>query len=324
MFHRDILVLAPMAAVTTPALRCIVEDFGGCDLYFTEMISASALLQHGPYEPFYLIPDPAPEKLVYQLVGGKEEPVARAAECLDGLPGYGVDFNMGCCAPEIVKTGGGISWMRDLERARRLIGMLRPRLKSKTLSVKLRVGYTDDPGYLVRFCRALEEEGADFLTLHPRIKKEKFSRIARWDYLDILKKELSVPVVGNGDIRSYGEYALKKAKYTCDGIMIGRSAARAPWFFRFLRGKDSDPAYELTVDLEAVSHRFLELLPRYQPRDFLESRAKRFLGYFCENLFFGHRLKTAVTNAKNFPAIEKCVADYFLTHPEERFKIEKN
>jgi tRNA-dihydrouridine synthase B len=78
------------------------------------------------------------------------------------------------------------------------------------------------------------------------------------------------------------------------------------------------------VDLEAVAEDFLRVLPRYQPGDFLESRGKRFFSYFCENLFFGHRLKTAVQNARGYEGVERAVREYFRTHPEERYKIEKN
>jgi tRNA-dihydrouridine synthase len=324
MFPPNSLILAPMAALTTPALRHLVHDFGGCDIYFTEMISAAAFLQQGPYEDSYIRPEPEPEKLVYQLAGGNEDKAAAAAALLDRLPGFGVDFNMGCSAPEIVKTGAGVAWMKNAEQARRLAAALRRRLKAKRLSVKLRVGYEDKLEYLISFCRNLAEEGVDFITLHPRIKKEKFSRFARWDYVAALKAELSVPVIGNGDIRSWAGYALKKERYRPNGIMIGRAAARAPWFFSFLRKKEQNPAYELEVDLEALAERFFELLPRYQPADFLESRSKRFFSWFCQNLMFGHNLLVLINKARGFSAIKKTVLDYFHKYPESRYKTEKD
>jgi tRNA-dihydrouridine synthase len=324
MFSRDALILAPMAALTTPALRCLVKDFGGCDVYFTEMISCAALLQRGPYEAFYINPEPEPEKLVYQLVGADIEKAAAAAEFLDAQPGLGVDFNMGCSAPEIVRTGAGIAWMKDLPRARSLVAALRKRLKNKTLSVKLRAGYEDNFEYLAAFCRGLAEEGLDFISLHPRIKKEKFSRLARWDYIAALKTELSIPVIGNGDIKTFADWNLKNERYNPCGVMIGRAAARAPWFFAFLRQKAQDPAFEMRVDLEAAALRFLDLLPRFQPEDFLESRAKRFFSWFCQNLIFGHRLFVSINNSKNFETVKKTVSDYFTQHPEARYKVERN
>jgi tRNA-dihydrouridine synthase len=231
---------------------------------------------------------------------------------------------MGCCAPEIIRAGAGIAWMKDALRARRLIANMRGRLKNKTLSVKLRAGFEDDFEYLLSFCRGLAEEGADFITLHPRIKKEKFSRIARWDYVAALKAELPLPVIGNGDIRSFDTYILKKTQYRPDGLMIGRAAVRAPWFFAFLRKKELDPSFEMKIDLAELSRKFLEILPLYQPADFLESRAKRFFSWFCPNLMFGHNLFVTINNTSGFSGIKKAVLDYFPKHPEERYKTEKN
>jgi len=322
MEFRDLLILAPMAGITTPAHRVLVEEAGGCDLYFTEMINAASFVDQGPYERYYVIPDPVPGKLVYQLVGGREDSLAKAAEMLDELPGMGVDVNMGCCAPEILHAGGGITWMKDAERAKRLVALLRSRLKAKTLSVKLRIGFEEDGEYLLRFCRGLEEAGADFITLHPRLKKEKFGRFARWEYVAELERNLRIPVFGNGDVRTFEDYVYKTGRFPSNGVMIGRSAARAPWFFAYLRGRIADREFELEADLESSAFRFLELLPRYQPEDFLESRAKRFFFYFCDNLFFGHHLKTGIQRAESFEEIEKLVAAYFRDHPEERFRTE--
>jgi tRNA-dihydrouridine synthase len=231
---------------------------------------------------------------------------------------------MGCSAPEIVRAGAGVAWMKDPAAARRLVAGLRARLKTKTLSVKLRVGYEDNFEYLLSFCRGLAEEGADFITLHPRLKKEKFGRIARWNYVAALGTELPLPVVGNGDIRSFEDYIRKKERYRPDGIMIGRAAIRAPWFFAFLRQKEASNSFEMRVDLAAAAEKFLEILPLYQPADFLESRSKRFFSWFCQNLSFGHRLSMTIHNTEGFDRVKKTVLDYFTQYPEARYKTEKN
>ena len=102
------LMLAPMATLSHEAFRRAVARFGGCDEYFTEMINASSLLNMGPWEKFYLMDGPEPEKIVWQLTGNKAEPLAQAAALVAGLEGRGVDLNMGCSAPQIANTGAGI------------------------------------------------------------------------------------------------------------------------------------------------------------------------------------------------------------------------
>lgn len=323
MCIKDVLVSAPMATISTPAFRTLLEELGGCDLYGSEMINAASLLTGGPFESYYLMGDPVPEKLVHQLVGGDVETLWKAAEYLDRIPGFGIDLNMGCSAPEIIRAGGGIRWMRSISDARRLLAGTRARVKRKLLSVKLRLGEREDPEYLLSFCQALVQEGIDFLTLHPRTRKDKFGRFARWEYVALLKKHLSVPVIGNGDVRSYEDYCRVRERYHPDGVMIGRAAVRAPWIFAYIRYKEKKalPQNPFTVNLHEIALRFLDLLPRYQPKEFLESRAKRFFKYFSENLFFGHQFFTQVWNASGWEEIRTIVDGYFSLHPEEVVRV---
>jgi len=321
-----------MATISTPALRVLLEEFGCCDLYGSEMINASSLLTGGPFESYYVMPDPVPEKLIHQLVGGDPDSLWKAAEYLDGIPGFGIDINMGCSAPEIVRAGGGIRWMRSIDAARALIGGIRVRVNRKRLSVKLRLGEQEDPEYLLTFCQALVGEGIDFLTLHPRTRKDKFSRFARWEYVRLLKEHLPIPVIGNGDVRTYDDYCRVKEQYRPDGVMIGRAAIRSPWLFAYIRYKQgrqipASPFIEsripFTVNLRKVALRFLELLLRYQPKEFLESRAKRFLQYLSQNLVFSHRFFTNIWNSSSWEELCAIVEGYFAAHPEEiQLKVE--
>ena len=327
MCIKDVLVAAPMATISTPAFRILLEELGGCDLYGSEMINAASLLTGGPFESYYLMADPVPEKLVHQLVGGDAETLWKAAEYLDRIPGFGIDVNMGCSAPEIIRAGGGIRWMRSIPDARRLLEGTRARVKNKRLSVKLRLGEREDPEFLLSFCQALVEEGIDFLTLHPRTRKDKFGRFARWEYIELLKKHLPIPVIGNGDVRTYEDYCRVRELYHPDGVMIGRAAVRSPWIFAYIRYKEEEHEQKeafccpFTVNLPEIALRFLDLLPCYQPKEFLESRAKRFFKYFSENLLFGHQFFTQVWNASGWEEIRTIVDRYFSLHPEEAVRV---
>jgi tRNA-dihydrouridine synthase B len=221
--------LAPMAEISHRALRELIEGFGGCDEYFTEMISAPALLAAGPFERWYIDNGPCPEKLVYQLVGSDSAHIAAAAALLDPLECRGIDINMGCCAPLIRKTGGGIAWMASIDKAGEMVRGVRKAVKRR-LSVKIRIGFTDNFEYLVKFCRRLEAEGVELITLHPRLAKEKLKRLARWEHVGALRQELGIPVTGNGDITD-AEALIKRANGPCDAVMVGRAAIRQPWIF---------------------------------------------------------------------------------------------
>jgi tRNA-dihydrouridine synthase len=307
-------MLAPMAELSHRALRELIEPFGGCDEYFSEMISAGALLGGGPFEKWYVDPLPRPEKLVYQLVGADPGQLIRAAALLDRRDCAGIDINMGCSAPAIRRTGAGAAWMASIDRAGELIAGLRKSVK-KRLSVKLRIGFEDDFDYLLRFCRRLEEAGLDLITLHPRTAREKFRRSARWDYVARLRGELGIPVAGNGDIADAA--ALRRRAGDHHALMVGRGAVRSPWIFAHARdlAAGNPPA---PVDREETALRFLDLLSRHQPPEFHQSRARRFFAFYCGNLKWAHHVNTLLARETGLSGMARVLTDYFREHPEEK------
>ncbi|MCL2174993.1 MAG: tRNA-dihydrouridine synthase family protein [Treponema sp.] len=324
--------LAPMAEISHRALRELIEDFGGCDSYFSEMISAPALLAGGQFEKWYIDTAPKPEKLVFQLVGSVPEALANAAGVLDKLDCAGIDINMGCSAPLIRKTGAGAAWLASINKAGELIDLIRPKTKRR-LSVKLRIGFKDDFEYLVRFCRRLEEAGTELITLHPRTVTEKFKRLARWEYVGMLRRELKIPVVSNGDIAT-SEDLLRRADGECDAVMVGRAAVRMPWIFAQARKEDfttnhtrtsgthqheqkdnqNSPLRICVRSLENTGLRFLELLTQHQPPEFHISRARRFFSFYCDNLKWGTYLKNRLNREESLAGMEKVWREYFAVN----------
>ena len=299
--------LAPMAEISHRALRELIEDFGGCDEYFSEMISASALLANGPLEKWYIDNAPKPEKLVFQLVGSDPVAIVKAAALLDSMECAGIDINMGCSAPLIRKTGAGAGWMASIDCAGGLMCGVRAVVKHR-LSVKLRIGFNDDFEYLVQFCRRLQDAGTELITLHPRLVTEKFKRLARWDYVGMLRRELNIPVAGNGDIADAGELT-RRACGSCDAVMVGRGAVRQPWIFA--QAKALTPSVSSAPNLEETGLRFLELLALHQPPEFHISRAKRFFGFFCDNLKWGNYLKNQLNREDSLFNIGKVWQEFF-------------
>jgi tRNA-dihydrouridine synthase len=356
-----------MAEIGHRALRELIEGFmgepgkddaGDRPEYFTEMLSAGALLGGGPFESWYLDAGPCPQRLVYQLVGSDPAQLERAAALLDRRDCLGIDINMGCAAPAIRRNGAGTAWMTDTDRAAAMIGRVREAVRQRRLSVKLRLdggpqpsgrgpgpggspwpGKGGEPGgssrprgrepaaagpvdpalldYLVRFCRRLEAGGVELITLHPRRAGEKFKRRARWGYVEALRRELTIPVAGNGDIGNAAELLRRAGEGRTLRAMVGRAAVRQPWIFaeaRFLAGSGTG---RRSLNLEETALRFLELLARYQPPEFHISRARRFFNYFCDNLKWGTYLKNLLNREENLAGIEKTWKTYFAAHPEE-------
>jgi tRNA-dihydrouridine synthase len=307
-------ILAPMAELSHRALRELIEGFGGCDEYVTEMISAAGLLGGGPFEAWYLDAGPRPEKTVYQLVGADPDKLVRAAALLDRRECAGIDITMGCSAPPIRKAGAGVAWMASIDRAGDLMARIRGSTQ-KRLSVKLRIGFSADFEYLLRFCRRLADAGTERITLHPRTAAEKFRRNARWDYVDRLRRELGIPVAGNGDIAD-AETLRRRAAAGCGALMVGRAAVRQPWIFA--EARNGETAAPRNIDLEETGLRFLELLSLRQPPEFHLSRARRFFGFFCGNLKWGNHVKNRLNREETPAGIERAWKAYFEEHPDER------
>jgi tRNA-dihydrouridine synthase len=313
-----------MAELSHRPLRELIESFkgpggaGGADEYFTEMISAGAFAAGGPFESWYADGGPCPEKVVYQLVSGDPGRLAGAAGILDRLECRGIDINMGCSAPAITRTGAGVRWMESPDEAGRVIEKVRKQV-TKRLSVKLRLG-AGKPGkvdfeYLVRFCRRLEEAGVELITLHPRMGGEKFRRRARWEYVAALRKELRIPLAGNGDIGSAEE--MRRRAGDCDAVMVGRLAVRRPWVFAEARTGAGVAGRPPSVEIEETGLKFLELLAKYQPPEFYVSRARRFFGFFCDNLKWGTYVNSRLNREQDLAGIERAWKGYFAEHHED-------
>lgn len=325
-----------MATLTHAALRSTIASFGGCDEYYTEMIQAGTLLTNGPFEKYYLLTNPEPEKIVWQITGGRIPAMVEAAKMLAQMDGIGVDINMGCCAPDIVRSGAGIAWMlkerRETERLVEQVGSA-VRQENKRFSVKLRLGDEDftTEGFF-SFVDMLAQRGVQQIALHPRTKKEKYRNPPRLEYVKKLvdyigEKGYPVQVVLNGGV-SDGASAEKAQEQSpgISGIMIGRAAAQKPWVFKQIANYRTTgqqvPSGGFTVDLLETARSFIEQLQHFQPPEFYKTRLQRFFAFYSDNVQFAHHLRTRL---HNHPTPEGCLQqleEYFAATPAERTRKE--
>jgi len=329
-----------MDAITHQAFRNLVGSFGGCDEYFNEMINASSLLNDGPWEKFYLLDGPEPEKLVWQLTDKNGEKMAQAASLLAQKNGIGIDLNMGCSAPQIAKTGAGIAWMlKPIEETREMVRLVKSAIENaakdgvapKRLSVKLRLGdesYTEEK--LHNFCAMLIEEGVEMITLHARTQKQKHSRPSDWSAVERLALRFpEIPVILNGDVKDKASFeAAKAAAPHAKGIMIATAAAKKPWIFAELASSQEDSSLNgentlcgesnSSFNAEELALRFIDDVEKFQPQEFWKTRLQRFFAFYCLNFSFGHYFQTQMINSTDNDDARNRVRQYFEKCPDDR------
>lgn len=221
-------VLAPMEGVTHPTLRRLLVERGGLALVCTEFVR----ITRGPVSERQLkkhVQKAPGTPLSVQVMGNDPERMAEAAAIVSDAGADVVDVNLGCPMPRVVRKGVGAAMLKDLALLDRVLGMMRLATPG-LLSAKIRAGY-DDSKNVLDIARAVQDAGADFITVHPRRRADLYTGVADWRIIARIKEALDIPVVGNGDVW-YAADALRMQQETgCDAVMIGRPVLRNPFIF---------------------------------------------------------------------------------------------
>jgi len=276
------LILAPMADHTHAAFRELVAHFGGCGLFFTEMLNSRIVATQKLSTDPYLMRAKRDRPLAAQMAGRDPDRIARALERIRGcFEAY--DLNMGCARGVVQRYRWGVWLMEDKGLAAEVVRRAREVVQGP-LTVKVRSGvHQHDLKYLKDFCLMLEAEGVDAVLLHPRTARERLKRPPRWEEIRAVKAALSIPVIGNGDVFGPEDALRMFAETDCDGVMIGRAALIRPWIFRdsaaALRGEEIPPPPD---PLEVVEV-FYTALRRYCPEELRVERLLDFCFWFLQN-----------------------------------------
>jgi len=254
--------LAPLAGITDSPFRQICRE-QGAGLVYSEMVSAKGLYYKSEATERLLAFHEDEKPLAFQIFGSEPEIMAFAVKKLSDRENCILDINMGCPVPKVVKNGEGSALLKDLKLAGAIVSAAAENT-GKPVTVKIRIGWDAASINAVEAAKVLEAAGAKAIGVHGRTREQFYSGKADWNAIRQVKKAVSIPVIGNGDVFS-GFDAMRMMEETgCDFVMIARGALGNPWIFRealaLWKGRPVPPPPELEEKIDIILKHFDLLL----------------------------------------------------------------
>ena len=254
-----IVALAPMAGVTDLAFRTVCAQMGA-DLTVTEMVSSRALV-YQDQKSKGLLKKNAGSICGAQIFGNDPAIMADAAQMAAEISGCDfIDINMGCPMPKIANNGDGCGLMKDPALAGKIIRAVSDALDIPA-TVKCRLGWDKGSINVESFAKTMEDNGAAALTVHGRTRSMLYTGVADWDTIGKVKKQLSIPLIANGDIVSGPKAVECLRRSGADYIAVGRAAFGDPWLFteigQAVRGEEITPRPPLQERMELAKRQIL-------------------------------------------------------------------
>lgn len=329
------LCLAPMVGLTHVALRRLIQDYmpkNATTHWPTEMLNSRRI----PGENLKTTPETLRREceshLVPQILGNEEVAIQKSVQRLVQEWGAsGIDINMGCPVQKALKHNYGVSLMGDVDYAARVVEITKKN-SIVPVSVKLRaVGSEKSVPELIKFVQKLIDAGADWISLHPRTAEQKRRGTADWSQITELKKNINVPVIGNGDIQTYHDVIQMLSITKADKAMAGRALAARPWMmwqlgetlnFENPIGFENRKAPQTCQEEGFEYGQCLLRLIDYCEEAFMveakatESLTLRKIQFYIRTthvwLEFGHALMAKTSRAQSLNEMRSLVSDFFI------------
>lgn len=236
------VVLAPMAGICNSAYRQICKDMG-CGLIYAEMVSDKAITYNNQKTIDMLYMTEKERPISQQIFGSDKESFVEAAKFIEKeMKPDIIDINMGCPVPKVaVRAQAGSALLKDLDKIFDIVSSVVSSV-NVPVTVKIRSGWDSNHINAVEVAKVIEKAGASAICVHPRTRSQGYSGKADWNIIKEVKENVSIPVIGNGDIKSPEDAKRMLEETKCDAVMIGRGVLGNPWLIKnivnYLDGKE--------------------------------------------------------------------------------------
>ena len=304
------IFLAPMAGVTDLPFRVVCKGFGA-GLVYSEMVSAKALHYGDKKTAELLKTSDAEAPLCVQIFGSDPAVMAEGAQKALSTGAKIVDINMGCPAPKVANNGDGSSLLKDVE----LIGKIVRAVSDAAgvpVTCKIRSGF-DEVADVERIAKTIEQSGAAAIAVHPRTRKMYYSGHSDWNIIADVKKAVSIPVIGNGDINCAADAKRMLDITGCDAVMIGRGARGNPFIFRevltLLRDGKTCPPPTVDEKMNALKKQINMLCN--QKGEYIGIReARKHVAWYIKSLPESAAVRNDVCKAESLDALMDLLNNY--------------
>jgi nifR3 family TIM-barrel protein len=237
LLDKDV-ILAPMDGYTDHPFRLIARRFGS-SVSFTEFINAIDVVGKYPHWKDRVIFSEEERPIVFQVLDNDPMRIEKAVRILNDLQPDGYDINLGCSSKHVSNRGAGSGLLRDPEKIRIIVRAMR-QATPLPISAKIRLGWDADHMNYLDVSHLLQEEGISMLSVHGRTRQQAYSGEANWDAIAEIKRVVTIPVIGNGDIKTPVDIERIRSYTGCGAVVIGRAAIGNPWIFNKIPRSDID------------------------------------------------------------------------------------
>ncbi len=308
------IVVAPMAGISNQAFRLICKAFGA-GLIYTEMLSDKALFYDNIKTLEMAQINDEEQPISMQLFGSDIQSMVHAAKKLDQATNCKIiDINMGCPAPKIIKTNAGSSLMKNIDEAYQLVKAVVDNV-SKPVTVKMRLGWDDDSINCVEMAKKMEEAGVSAIALHGRTRQQMYEGKANWEYIKLVKEAVSIPVIGNGDVRTPQDAKKMLAETNCDAVMIGRAILGDPWLIKRCVNYLDNNIYEEEITINdkfAMAKLHAQRLIEIKGEKTAMKEMRGHAVWYIKGLRFASQYKDRLSKVSTYSELCEILDDYLI------------